>query len=123
MLIVESKAKAKTIQKYLGKTYLVRASNGHVQDLPTGKHKDARKAMWASKEDSLPQPPWDFTERAKKTVDMLQNDANKANVDEILLATDPDREGEFIAWRLSELLGDIAPCRSCLLYTSDAADE
>ena len=79
MLIVESKAKAKTIQKYLGKNYLVRASNGHVQDLPTGKHKDARKAMWASKEDSLPQPPWDFTERAKKTVDMLQNDANKSN--------------------------------------------
>jgi len=116
MLIVESKAKAKTIQKYLGKTYLVRACNGHVQDLPTGKHKDARKAMWASKEDSLPQPPWDFTQRAKKTVDMLQKDASKANVDEILLATDPDREGEFIAWRLSELLGDIAPCRRIIFH-------
>jgi DNA topoisomerase-1 len=116
MLIVESKAKAKTIQKYLGKTYLVRACMGHVQDLPSGKHKDARKAMWASKEDSLPQPPWHFTPRAKKTVDMLQNDASKANVDEILLATDPDREGEFIAWRLSELLGDIAPCRRIVFH-------
>ncbi len=125
MLIVESKAKAKTIQKYLGKTYLVRASNGHIQDLPTGKHKDARKAMWASKEDSLPQPPWDFTERAKKTVDMLQKDAIKANVDEILLATDPDREGEFIAWRLSELLGDIAPCRRIVFHeiTKPAIEE
>ncbi len=116
MLIVESKAKAKTIQKYLGKSFIVRASNGHVQDLPTGKHKDARKAMWASKEDDLPSPPWDFTQRAKKTVEGLQRDASEGNVDEILLATDPDREGEFIAWRLSELLGDIAPCKRIIFH-------
>ena len=116
LLIVESKAKAKTIQKYLGKTFIVRACNGHIQDLPTGKHKEARKAMWASKADALPEPPWDYTQRAKKTVDKLVKDASENNVDEILLATDPDREGEFIAWRLQELLGGIAPCKRIVFH-------
>jgi len=111
MLIVESKAKSKTIQKYLGKSFIVRACMGHVQDLPSGKHKDARKAMWASKEDALPNPPWDWTERAQKNVQKLIKESSEAEVDEILLATDPDREGEFIAWRLSEILSDIAPCK------------
>lgn len=110
MLIVESKAKSKTIQKYLGRKYTVRASIGHVQDLPSGRTKDGRKAMWASRQDELPQPPWEYTERAKKVVDGLISDLNKGDYDEVIIATDPDREGEFIAWRLEQLLGDIAPC-------------
>jgi DNA topoisomerase-1 len=125
MLIVESKAKSKTIQKYLGKSFIVRACMGHVQDLPSGKHKDARKAMWASKEDALPNPPWDWTERAQKTVQKLIKEANEGDVDEILLATDPDREGEFIAWRLSEILSDIAPCKRIVFHeiTKSAINE
>nr|AIF05984.1 DNA topoisomerase I (topA) [uncultured marine group II/III euryarchaeote KM3_18_D06] len=108
LLIVESNAKAKTIQKYLGKEYIVRACKGHVQDLPTGKHEHARKAMWAAGKEQLPSPPWDWTERAKGIVDGIRKEAKKAKVDNIYIATDPDREGEFIAWRLEEILGDIA---------------
>ncbi len=116
MVIVESKAKSKTIQKYLGKSFIVRACMGHVQDLPAGKHKDSRKAMWASKEDALPSPPWDWTERAEKIVMSLIKEASEKDVEEILLATDPDREGEFIAWRLSEILADIAPCKRIVFH-------
>ena len=116
MIIVESKAKSKTIQKYLGKSFIVRACMGHVQDLPAGKHKDSRKAMWASKEDSLPNPPWDWTERAEKIVKALIKEASDNDVEEILLATDPDREGEFIAWRLSEIFGDIAKCKRIVFH-------
>ncbi|MBS72159.1 MAG: DNA topoisomerase 1 [Thermoplasmata archaeon] len=114
MLIVESKAKSKTIQKYLGKNYLVRACMGHVQDLPSGNHKESNKAMWASNEGSLPNPPWDWTERSEKVVMSLKKEAK--DVDEIFLATDPDREGEFIAWRLSEILGEIAPCKRIVFH-------
>ena len=53
LVIVESGAKAKTIQKYLGKNVLVRASVGHVQDLPT-KGKDGSKALWSHTDTSLP---------------------------------------------------------------------
>ncbi len=59
MLIVESGAKSKTIQKYLGKGWIVAACNGHVQDLPVSREtKDGRTAMWATTADTLPQPPW-----------------------------------------------------------------
>jgi len=116
MVIVESKAKSKTIQKYLGKSYIVRACMGHVQDLPARKHKDSRKAMWASKEDALPNPPWDWTERSEKIVNSLINEASGKEVTEILLATDPDREGEFIAWRLSEIMSEIAPCKRIVFH-------
>ena len=58
LLIVESGAKSKTIQKYLGKGWIVAASNGHVRDLPTSRNtKDGKKAMWASTVDKLPNPP------------------------------------------------------------------
>ena len=108
LLTVESNAKAKTTQKYLGKEYIVRACQGHVQDLPSGKHEHARKAMWAAAKDKLPEPPWDWTERAKGIVAGIRKEAKKAKVENIYIATDPDREGEFIAWRLEEILGDIA---------------
>ena len=105
LVVVESGAKAKTIQKYLGKNILVRASIGHVQDLPT-KGKDGSKALWSHTDISLPDPPWDWTERAEKTVKRIISDSRSKKVDRVLIATDPDREGEFIAWRLAELLSE-----------------
>jgi DNA topoisomerase-1 len=109
LVVVESKAKAKTIQRYLGNKFIVMASNGHVQDLPNNKkNPDGRKAMWAASEDELPSPPWEWTERSQKVVSEMRRRAKDAEVTGIHVATDPDREGEFIAWRLAELLGSIA---------------
>ena len=105
LVVVESGAKAKTIQKYLGKNVLVRASNGHIQDLPT-KGKDGSKALWSYKDGNLPTPPWSWTERAEKNINRIISDSRRKKVDRVLIATDPDREGEFIAWRLSELLSE-----------------
>ena len=106
-MILESGAKARTIKKYLGKGWIVDACNGHVQDLPTrGGTKQDNKAMWSSKEGQLPNPPWSYTSRAEKIVSKLRQKAKKNSVDEIYIATDPDREGEFIAWRLKEIFND-----------------
>ncbi len=106
-MILESGAKARTIKKYLGKGWIVDACNGHVQDLPTrGGTKQDNKAMWSSKEGQLPNPPWSYTARAEKIVAKLRQKAKKNSVDEIYIATDPDREGEFIAWRLKEIFND-----------------
>ena len=106
-MILESGAKARTIKKYLGKGWIVDACNGHVQDLPTrGGTKQDNKAMWSSKEGQLPNPPWSYTARAEKIVSKLRQKAKKNSVDEIYIATDPDREGEFIAWRLKEIFND-----------------
>ena len=106
-MILESGAKARTIKKYLGKGWIVDACNGHVQDLPTtGGTKQDNKAMWTSKEGQLPNPPWSYTARAEKIVSKLIQKAKKNSVDEIYIATDPDREGEFIAWRLKEIFSD-----------------
>ncbi len=97
LLIVESPAKAKTISKYLGDTYVVRASIGHVRDLP----KSNKKAIDL---DTFT-PHYEISRGKEKVVSELHMLAKKA--DTILLATDPDREGEAIAWHLSELLTDI----------------
>ena len=102
LVILESGAKAKTIKKYLGKGWIVDACNGHVQDLPVN-----NKAMWAYKVGELPYPPWSWTdEKAERKLSTIINKASKWSVDEIFIATDPDREGEFIAWRLKEILSD-----------------
>ena len=107
LLILESGAKARTIKKYLGKGWMVEACNGHVQDLPSrGSTKDSSKAMWASKSGELPSPPWSWTEKAERVMSKIANKASNADVKSIFIATDPDREGEFIAWRLSEILSD-----------------
>ncbi len=104
LLIVESGAKSKTIQKYLGKGWIVAACNGHVQDLPTSREtKDGKKAMWACKSDTLPNPPWEWTENSERTIGRLISKAKEKKVEGVYIATDPDREGEFIAWRLEEI--------------------
>ena len=96
LVIVESPAKAKTIEKYLGKEYIVRASVGHIRDLP----KSNKKAI--DIEGGFV-PQYEITPGKDKVVHELSDLAKKA--DEILLATDPDREGEAIAWHIAELLG------------------
>ncbi|HZK41994.1 MAG TPA: toprim domain-containing protein, partial [Clostridia bacterium] len=94
LLVVESPAKAKTIARYLGKDFDVRASVGHIRDLPAstlGVDVNRRfKPMY------LTLPGKD------KVVRELKGAAEKA--DRILLATDPDREGEAIAWHLAHIL-------------------
>jgi len=95
LLIVESGAKSKTIQKYLGKEYVVMACGGHVQDLP-----QSRNASWSYTEGELPKPPWGWTKGAERTVGKMMKKASENDVNTIYIATDPDREGEFIAWRL-----------------------
>lgn len=96
LVIVESPAKAKTIEKYLGKEYIVRASVGHVRDLP----KSNKKAI--DIEGGFV-PHYEITPGKDKVVHELQGLAEVA--DKVLLATDPDREGEAIAWHIAEVLG------------------
>ena len=105
-MILESGAKARTVNKYLGKGWIVEACKGHVQDLPSGKGKGRSKAMWASNNGNLPEPPWDWTDGAEKVINKILDKATQKGVDEVYIATDPDREGEFIAWRLSVLFSD-----------------
>lgn len=102
LLIVESPAKAGTIQKYLGKNYKVMASMGHVIDLP--------KSTLGVDVDNDFMPKY-ITIRGKgELLTTLKKEAKKA--DEVLLATDPDREGEAISWHLANALG-VDPLSKC----------
>jgi len=95
LLIVESPSKAKTIEKYLGGAYTVRASVGHIRDLPNS-NKDAI---------DIPNgfvPHYEISKGKEKVVSELRSLSEKAT--DIILATDPDREGEAISWHLKELL-------------------
>jgi DNA topoisomerase-1 len=94
LVIVESPAKAKTINRYLGKDYQVRACMGHVRDLPKSK-------MGVDIENGFA-PTYVVSPDRKKTIAELKKLAAKA--DEVYLATDLDREGEAIAWHLAEAL-------------------
>jgi DNA topoisomerase-1 len=95
LLIVESPSKAKTIEKYLEGAFTVRASVGHVRDLP----KSNKKAI--DIEGGFI-PHYEISKGKEKVVNELQGLAEKAT--EIMLATDPDREGEAIAWHIETLL-------------------
>jgi DNA topoisomerase I len=95
LLIVESPSKAKTIEKYLEGAFTVRASVGHVRDLP----KSNKKAI--DIEGGF-LPHYEISKGKEKVVHDLQHLAEKAT--EVLLATDPDREGEAIAWHIETLL-------------------
>jgi DNA topoisomerase-1 len=95
LVIVESPAKAKTIEKYLGKGYTVRASVGHVRDLPKS-NKDAVDIEGGFI------PHYIISAGKDRVINELKAEAKKADV--VLLATDPDREGEAIAWHVAELL-------------------
>jgi DNA topoisomerase-1 len=110
VLIVESAAKARTLQSYLGEGWKVLATGGHVQTLPDDRRKhgkDASKAFWANRPGQLPAPPWVWTERGEKAVEKIVEEAGPDPA--FWIATDPDREGEFIAWSLSRLLEPHGP--------------
>ena len=95
LVIVESPAKAKTIQKYLGAGYEVVASMGHIRDLP--------KSMLGVDVDHDFKPR--YVDIAGKSALIRQLKALAAQSDGVILATDPDREGEAISWHLAQLLG------------------
>src|SRR5262245_20238844 len=94
LVIVESPAKAKTIGKYLGNQYIVKASLGHIKDLPK---KDLAVAV-----ESDFRPDYQIIEGKKKLITELKQAAKK--VENIYLAADPDREGEAICFHLQEEL-------------------
>src|SRR6187397_498082 len=95
LVVVESPAKAKTINKYLGRNYKVIASMGHVRDLPKSK-------LGVDIEDGF-EPSYEVIASRKKVLKELKEAAKAA--DTIFVATDPDREGEAIGWHLAEELG------------------
>ncbi len=95
LVVVESPAKAKTIKKYLGSGYTVKASVGHVKDLPKSK-------IGVDLEHDF-QPEYHVIKGKEKVLNELKKVAK--GVDKVFLATDPDREGEAIAWHIFEELG------------------
>ena len=104
LLIVESPAKAKTIGKYLGGEFVVKSSVGHIRDLPPGsgavRIAEAGEGKWTFT------PTYEISEGKEKVVAELKGAVKGA--DEIYLASDPDREGEAIAWHLKEVLSKTA---------------
>src|SRR5438046_8381591 len=94
LLIVESPSKAKTLKKYLGKDYEILASYGHVRDL-------VPKTGAVDPDDNF-KMKYELIERNARHVDAIARAVKDA--DSVLLATDPDREGEAIAWHLAEIL-------------------
>ncbi len=102
LVIVESPAKAKTIEKFLGSEFEVRASMGHIMDLPT-------KGLGVDTQHDFA-PQYEVIEKKDHLIRELKAASKKA--DTVYLAPDPDREGEFIAWSLKELLGLRQPRRA-----------
>jgi DNA topoisomerase-1 len=94
LVIVESPAKAKTIEKYLGKDYTVKSSFGHIRDLP-------KKGLNIDIENNFA-PSYEINPDKKKVVSELRKAAKEA--DDVWLASDEDREGEAIAWHLTQAL-------------------
>ncbi len=95
LVIVESPAKAKTIENYLGKEFIVKSSIGHIRDLPK------KGGLGIDIENGF-LPKYEVSEDKKKVVEDLRKDVNKAET--VWIATDEDREGEAIAWHLEEVL-------------------
>ena len=96
LVIVESPAKAKTINKYLGKDFTVLASYGHIRDLPS--------KIGSVDPDNQFKMIWEIDSFSKKYLKEITDVAKES--DKIILATDPDREGEAIAWHVKEFLDE-----------------
>jgi len=107
LVIVESPKKAKAINKFLGSGYIVKASMGHVRDLP--------KSTLGLDVANGYEPSYEIMPAKKETISDLRREAARASM--VYLATDPDREGEAIAWHLKEALGvEDARARRVLFY-------
>ena len=96
LVIVESPAKAKTINKYLGDNYIVLASYGHIRDLPS--------KNGSVDPDNNFKMEWEVDSFSKKYLKEITDAAKDST--KIILATDPDREGEAIAWHVKEYLNE-----------------
>ncbi|CAN7466470.1 type I DNA topoisomerase [Paenibacillus sp. LjRoot153] len=112
LVIVESPAKAKTIGKYLGSKFIVKASMGHIRDLP--------KSQIGVEVDRNFEPKY-ITIRGKGSILKELKDASK-KVKKIYLAADPDREGEAIAWHLAHYL-DVGPDELCRVVFNEITKE
>src|SRR5579883_1530651 len=111
LVIVESPAKAKTIEKFLGADFEVRASMGHIMDLPRkgmGVNLPKKGKQSVAQHDF--EPKYEIIERKEKLIGELKAAAKKAET--VYLAPDPDREGEFIAWSLKKALDLRSPQRA-----------
>jgi DNA topoisomerase-1 len=98
LVVVESPAKAKTINQYLGSNYVVKASVGHVRDLPKSK-------IGVDLDEETFEPVYEVIEGKKKVVAEIRKAARE--VETVYLASDPDREGEAIAWHIAEEIKDV----------------
>lgn len=112
LVIVESPAKARTIQKFLGRTYKVEASQGHVRDLP-------KSQMGVSVENDF-EPKYITIRGRGEILDRIRKAARGAK--SILLATDPDREGEAISWHLAYILG-VDPASNCRVEFNEITEK
>jgi DNA topoisomerase-1 len=120
LVIVESPAKAKTIAGYLGSDYMVESSIGHIRDLPNNaseipaKYKEEPWARLGVDTEHDFAPLYVVDARKKKVVSDLK--AKLKNADQLLLATDEDREGEAIAWHLTQVLDPKVPVRRMVFH-------
>ncbi len=103
LVIVESPAKAKTINRYLGPDFVVTASVGHIRDLPSKAPKGSKQPVPGVDLENDFEPSYEVLDAKKKTVTDLKKAAKGAS--QIWFATDLDREGEAIAWHLANILG------------------
>lgn len=108
LVVIESPGKRETLQKYLGKDYLVVSSKGHVRDLP--------KNTFSVDLNNNYEPRYEILPDKKSVIEDIKKKAEKC--DGILLATDPDREGEAIAWHLAYCLG-IDPNSKCRIVFNE----
>ncbi len=115
LVIVESPTKAKTLQKFLGSKYQIEASYGHIRDLP-------KSELGVDVEHDF-EPKYIIPRDKKKRVNELKKAAKDAK--ELWLATDPDREGEAIAWHIKYLLGDGKDAKRVVFHeiTEEAINE
>ncbi len=102
LIIVESPTKAKTLSRFLGGDYRIEASMGHIRDLPASK-------LGIDLEHDF-KPEYVVAKEKQARVTELQKIASSAS--EIILATDPDREGEAISWHVASLLSDMSKSKS-----------
>ena len=112
LVIVESPAKARTISKFLGRTYKVEASNGHVRDLP-------KSQLGVDVEHGF-EPKYITIRGRGEVLERIRREAKGAK--SILLATDPDREGEAISWHLATILG-IDPQSACRVEFNEITEK
>ncbi len=120
LVIVESPTKARTIRKFLGENFIIESCMGHVRDLPQSAKEipeKFKKEKWASlgvNVDKEFEPIYCIPKNKTKVVKELK--AKLKEVDELILATDEDREGESISWHLLEVLKPKVPCRRMVFH-------